>query len=177
MSGTPLQAANPDMNAISKIARTALFRICVIVDWWPWRVWRVSQMAFVVENMKNPWKLIKMKQQNHYALPLTLASAEWITKNGGCESLKWFFFEIFHIDGQNGDSGRTRTPNLLIRSQLLYPVELRFAIAIKTAPKTRHWFHWFTPDNPSFVKNIVFYVNRVIKWLVSMQVSQDCHKI
>jgi hypothetical protein len=25
----------------------------------------------------------------------------------------------------NGDSGRTRTPNLLIRSQLLYPVELR----------------------------------------------------
>ena len=24
-----------------------------------------------------------------------------------------------------GDSGRTRTPNLLIRSQLLYPVELR----------------------------------------------------
>ena len=27
----------------------------------------------------------------------------------------------FHI----GDSGRTRTPNLLIRSQLLYPVELR----------------------------------------------------
>ena len=28
-------------------------------------------------------------------------------------------------DGQNGDSGRTRTPNLLIRSQLLYPVELR----------------------------------------------------
>jgi hypothetical protein len=26
---------------------------------------------------------------------------------------------------QNGDSGRTRTPNLLIRSQLLYPVELR----------------------------------------------------
>ena len=27
--------------------------------------------------------------------------------------------------GQNGDSGRTRTPNLLIRSQLLYPVELR----------------------------------------------------
>ena len=36
-----------------------------------------------------------------------------------------FFFEIFHRDGQNGDSGRTRTPNLLIRSQLLYPVELR----------------------------------------------------
>ena len=35
------------------------------------------------------------------------------------------FFEIFHRDGQNGDSGRTRTPNLLIRSQLLYPVELR----------------------------------------------------
>ena len=26
---------------------------------------------------------------------------------------------------QHGDSGRTRTPNLLIRSQLLYPVELR----------------------------------------------------
>ena len=26
---------------------------------------------------------------------------------------------------KNGDSGRTRTPNLLIRSQLLYPVELR----------------------------------------------------
>ena len=25
----------------------------------------------------------------------------------------------------NGDSGKTRTPNLLIRSQLLYPVELR----------------------------------------------------
>ena len=27
--------------------------------------------------------------------------------------------------GMAGDSGRTRTPNLLIRSQLLYPVELR----------------------------------------------------
>ena len=26
---------------------------------------------------------------------------------------------------EHGDSGRTRTPNLLIRSQLLYPVELR----------------------------------------------------
>ena len=26
---------------------------------------------------------------------------------------------------KNGDPGRTRTPNLLIRSQLLYPVELR----------------------------------------------------
>ena len=25
---------------------------------------------------------------------------------------------------EHGDSGRTRTPNLLIRSQLLYPVEL-----------------------------------------------------
>jgi hypothetical protein len=33
-------------------------------------------MAFVAENMKNPKKLIKMKQHNHYALPLTLASAE-----------------------------------------------------------------------------------------------------
>ena len=26
---------------------------------------------------------------------------------------------------KNGDPSRTRTPNLLIRSQLLYPVELR----------------------------------------------------
>ncbi len=26
---------------------------------------------------------------------------------------------------QNGDPGRTRTPNILIRSQVLYPVELR----------------------------------------------------
>ena len=30
----------------------------------------------------------------------------------------------------NGDSGRTRTPNLLIRSQLLYPVELRNRMAV-----------------------------------------------
>ena len=35
----------------------------------------------------------------------------------------WQVFEN-HGDG-DGDSGRTRTPNLLIRSQLLYPVELR----------------------------------------------------
>ncbi len=35
------------------------------------------------------------------------------------------FFEIFHRDGQNGDSGRTRTPNLLIRSQLLYLLRMR----------------------------------------------------
>ena len=26
---------------------------------------------------------------------------------------------------ENGDPGTTRTPNLLIRSELLYPVELR----------------------------------------------------
>ncbi len=30
----------------------------------------------------------------------------------------------WHIPN-NGDPSRTRTPNLLIRSQLLYPVELR----------------------------------------------------
>ena len=30
---------------------------------------------------------------------------------------------------KDGDSGRTRTPNLLIRSQLLYPVELRTSCA------------------------------------------------
>ena len=30
----------------------------------------------------------------------------------------------WHVDG-NGDPGRTRTPNILIRSQVLYPVELR----------------------------------------------------
>ena len=30
-----------------------------------------------------------------------------------------------YISQKNGDSGRTRTPNLLIRSELLYPVELR----------------------------------------------------
>jgi hypothetical protein len=33
--------------------------------------------------------------------------------------------KISSTGGMAGDSGRTRTPNLLIRSQLLYPVELR----------------------------------------------------
>ena len=30
-----------------------------------------------------------------------------------------------NFNEKDGDPGRTRTPNLLIRSQLLYPVELR----------------------------------------------------
>jgi len=33
LNGTPLQTATTDMNAISKIARTALSSICLIVDW------------------------------------------------------------------------------------------------------------------------------------------------
>jgi hypothetical protein len=33
-------------------------------------------MAFVAENMKNPLKLIKMKRQDHYALPMTSACGE-----------------------------------------------------------------------------------------------------
>ena len=37
--------------------------------------------------------------------------------------------KILNLFNKNfGDSGRTRTPNLLIRSQLLYPVELRMKL-------------------------------------------------
>jgi hypothetical protein len=32
--------------------------------------------------------MIKMKQQNHYALPPTLAFVEWITEDKACESSK-----------------------------------------------------------------------------------------
>jgi hypothetical protein len=42
--------------------------------------------------------------------------------------LKVVLNSICGLPGKNGDSGRTRTPNLLIRSQLLYPVELRSRI-------------------------------------------------
>ena len=44
------------------------------------------------------------------------------------------------IRGGNGDPGRTRTCNLLIRSQLLYPVELRNrkVVISENFFKTRH---------------------------------------
>ena len=35
-----------------------------------------------------------------------------------------------------GDPGRTRTPNILIRSQVLYPVELRDRGSVITVRKT-----------------------------------------
>ena len=38
ISGTPLQAVTPDMNAISKMAQTALFSVCAIDDWCARRV-------------------------------------------------------------------------------------------------------------------------------------------
>src|SRR6056297_1226014 len=36
----------------------------------------------------------------------------------------------------HGDPGRTRTPNILIRSQVLYPVELRDLVVLITVRKT-----------------------------------------
>ena len=61
-----LQGATSDMNAISKIARTASSSIYAIVDCLAGRVWRVPQIAFVAKNIENPWEIIKMQQQNNY---------------------------------------------------------------------------------------------------------------
>ena len=45
--------------------------------------------------------------------------------NSGPVSFSGVYIFKFRQDDKNGAPGRIRTPNLLIRSQALYPVELR----------------------------------------------------
>jgi choline monooxygenase len=55
--------------------------------------------------------------------------------NGGMNTSR--INPISHNQTEFGDPARTRTPNLLIRSQLLYPVELRDRTRADVASQTR----------------------------------------
>ena len=61
------------------------------------------------------WLAVDVKLRDSTLFRLADCLADMLHKN-----LHVNFFTYF-----NGDPSRTRTPNLLIRSQLLYPVELR----------------------------------------------------
>ena len=79
------------MTEISKMARTPLSSIYMIVDW---RAWRVLQMAVVAKNMEVPQKMAQMKRQNHHVLTMALASGEWVTEDEACETEKWIFWDF-----------------------------------------------------------------------------------